>query len=461
MRAVCSIVDCGFHLFGNNRGRVSSHFWELTVVQAGGLACLEKELRMNFIELGLSSRAAAALETLGFTAPTEIQEKTIPVILAGRDLMASAETGSGKTAAYALPIIQAIKGSSERKPRVLILVPTRELALQVESQFERFSNNSGMRSVTIYGGTGYEKQTRLLRRGVDVIVATPGRLADHIDRRNADLSMVRVLVLDEADRMLDMGFAPQVRRIVSEISKRRQTLMFSATINKAVERSAAEFLQNPINVFVNTERVEPTAIDQRIYHVSEEDKDSLLVKLIKDEPEMNSVLVFAKTRRKAAKIRKRLCASNVLAEEIHGDISQTQREKTLARYRDGMFSVLVATDIAARGLDIPSISHVVNYDLPDSAADYVHRIGRTGRAGRSGIALSFVCADQHRLMRDIERVTGRELDPNLDRSRDGEPSRPTDRRRMRSTRPRGRNSQSMRGFRSADKADRSNPAQVR
>jgi ATP-dependent RNA helicase RhlE len=386
---------------------------------------------MNFTELGLSRRVAVALEALGFAEPTDIQQKTIPAILAGRDIMASAETGSGKTAAYALPIIHALKGSSERKPRVLILVPTRELALQVNSQFERFSDNSGMRTVTIYGGTGYEKQTRLLRRGVDVIVATPGRLSDHVDRRNADLSMVTTLVLDEADRMLDMGFMPQVRRILAEMPKRKQTLMFSATINKAVERSAAEFLTNPVTVLVNTQQVEPSAIAQRIYHVDEAGKDALLVQLMKEEPDMASVLVFTKTRRKAAKICKKLCASDVTAEEIHGDISQSQRERTLARYRDGLFSVLVATDIAARGLDIPAISHVVNYDLPNTAADYVHRIGRTGRAGRSGIALSFVCADQRYLMRDIEKVTGHQLDPNADRSQDSEPRRPDHRRTSR------------------------------
>lgn len=367
---------------------------------------------MNFTELGLSKRVATALEGFGFTEPTEIQKQTIPVILSGRDLMASAETGSGKTAAYALPILQMIKGSSERKPRVLVLVPTRELAMQVQSQFERFSDNSGMRSVTVYGGTGYEKQTRQLRRGVDVIVATPGRLFDHIERGNADLSMVTMLVLDEADRMLDMGFMPQVRKIVDGTNERRQTVMFSATINKAVERSALEFLEKPVTVAVNTSQVEPSAIDQRIYHVNEADKDALLMQLIKEEPDTNSVLVFARTRHKAAKIRKKLCAGDVRAEEIHGDISQSQRERTLARYRDGLFTVLVATDIAARGLDIPAISHVVNYDLPDSAADYVHRIGRTGRAGRSGVALSFVCADQRHLMRDIEKVTGRRLDPN-------------------------------------------------
>lgn len=376
---------------------------------------------MNFTELGLTKRISAVLEKLEFVEPTEIQQKAIPVIVSGRDIMASAETGSGKTAAYALPIIQNLKGTSERKPRCLVLVPTRELALQVQSQFERFSNNSGMRTVVVYGGTGYEKQTRLMRRGVDVIVATPGRLFDHIERGNADLSNVSMLVLDEADRMLDMGFLPQVRQIVDEMQDRRQTLMFSATISKTVERIASEFLTNPVTVQVNTSQVEPSSIEQRIYHIDEAGKDALLVQLIKDEPEMHSVLVFTKTRRKAAKIRKRLCTSDITAEEIHGDISQSQREKTLARYREGRFSVLVATDIAARGLDIPAISHVVNYDLPMSAADYVHRIGRTGRAGRSGVALSFVCADQRHLMRDIEKVTGRPLDPNAPQRND-EPS---------------------------------------
>lgn len=378
---------------------------------------------MKFIELGLSERIVGALESFGFTEPTEIQGKAIPAILAGRDVMASAETGSGKTAAYALPIIQSLKGSTPRKAQVLVLVPTRELALQVQSQFDRFSNNSGLRTLTVYGGTGYERQTRQLRRGVDVIVATPGRLYDHIQRGNADLSRIAVLVLDEADRMLDMGFMPQVRQIVDKLSRRPQTLLFSATISRSVERTAEEYLENPITIRINTNRVEPSAIEQRIYNVDESDKDALLVQLIKDQPEVNSVLVFAKTRSKAARIRKRLCASNVPAEEIHGDISQNQRERTLARYREGVFSVLVATDIAARGLDIPAISHVVNYDLPNTAADYVHRIGRTGRAGRSGIALSFVCAEQRHLIRDIEKVTGRQLDPNADRKKLDAPRR--------------------------------------
>lgn len=367
---------------------------------------------MKFSELGLAKRIVDDLGTLGFSEPTEIQAKTIPAILAGRDIMASAETGSGKTAAYALPIVQALRGGSERLPRVLILVPTRELAVQVNEEVVRFSNKCGIRTVTIYGGVGFDKQTRLLNRGVDVIVATPGRLFDHIEQGNADLGNVKMLVLDEADRMLDMGFTPQVRRIVAEIKGPRQTIMFSATISKAVERSGEEFLRDPVTVFVNNERVEPASIEQQIHLVQEEGKDQLLINLMQEQSEPRTVLVFTRTRHRASKICKRLNAAQISAGEIHSDISQNKRESTLKRFRTGEISVLVATDIAARGLDIPAISHVVNFDLPLSAADYVHRIGRTGRAGRSGIALSFVSDEQRYLIRDIEQVTGRSLDPD-------------------------------------------------
>lgn len=364
---------------------------------------------MNFSDLGLSKRCTIALEKIGFVEPTEIQAKTIPAVLAGHDLMASAETGSGKTAAYAVPIIQGIKSSSEKLPRVLVLVPTRELAIQVQTEFDRFAGGCGMRSVTVYGGTGYDKQTRLLKRGVDVVVATPGRLVDHIARKNVDLSRVQTLVLDEADRMLDMGFTPQVKQIVKLLTNRAQTLMFSATIDKTIEQTAANFLTDPVRVAVNSKQVEPLSIDQKIYHVDETAKTDLLVELIKDKPEVDSVIVFARTRSRVKKIKKQLCASDVVAEEIHGDVSQNKREETLKRYRSRKFAVLVATDVAARGLDVPSISHVVNYDLPLSAADYVHRIGRTGRAGRTGTAFSFVSAEQRYLIRDIEKVTGKSL----------------------------------------------------
>jgi ATP-dependent RNA helicase RhlE len=364
----------------------------------------------TFSELGLSKPTVRALEEFGYVEPTEIQLKSIPLILAGQDLMASAQTGSGKTAAFALPVIDCLQDPDE-KPRALVLVPTRELAVQVEEQFEKFAKFSRLRTVTLYGGVGYEKQTRALVRGVDVIVATPGRLLDHIMRKTCDLSGVEILILDEADRMLDMGFMPQVRRVIAKISKERQTLMFSATIDAQVERLAAEYLIDPATVRANSNQIEPSEIEQRLYHVNEFNKDALLAQLIK-ELEMKSVLVFTKTRRKAAWVKNRLRDAQVMAEEIHGDISQSQREKTLQGFRDGDFAVLVATDVAARGLDVPTISHVVNYDLPEAPEDYVHRIGRTGRAGRSGVALSFVSEGERHLVRDIEKIVGKQLDPN-------------------------------------------------
>jgi len=361
----------------------------------------------NFTELGFSKPTLAALTECGYVEPTEIQEKTIGLTMAGKDVMASAETGSGKTAAYALPIIECLE-ESDRRPRALILVPTRELALQVDEQFRKFAKNSNLRSVTVYGGVGYEKQKQELKRGADIIVATPGRMLDYLERKAVDLNGIEILVLDEADRLLDMGFMPQVRRIVKCLSKERQTLMFSATINYQVECLAREFLVNPTTVRVNKSQIEPKEIEQKVFRVHEFSKDELLAQLIADLK--TSVIVFTKTKRKATWVKSRLRDANVPAEEIHGDITQSQREKTLARYRKGAFKVLVATDVAARGLDIPDISHVINYDLPDSPEDYVHRIGRTGRAGRSGMAMSFVSDEQLFLMRDIEKVIGRKLE---------------------------------------------------
>ncbi len=338
----------------------------------------------TFIELGISEQTATALQEIGFTEPTEIQEKTIPITLSGKDVMASAHTGSGKTAAFALPVAQLLKQPSS-KPRALILVPTRELAIQVESQFKRFSRNSRLKTATFYGGTGYGQQISRCRTRTRYYCCHAGRLFDFLERKSIDLSKIEILVLDEADRLLDMGFMPQIRKIIAKIPKQRQTLMFSATIDQRIERLGSEYLNNPIKIRANTQQIEPSAIEQRIHHVNEFGKDALLVKLLKEQ-EMSSVLVFTRTRRRATWVKGRLRDANVLAEEIHGDISQNQRERTLKRYRAGAFPVLVATDVAARGLDIPSISHVINYDLPDSPQDYVHRIGRTGRAGRSGVA---------------------------------------------------------------------------
>ncbi|HEY9677770.1 MAG TPA: DEAD/DEAH box helicase [Drouetiella sp.] len=364
----------------------------------------------NFIELGLSKPCVLALSQAGITTPTEIQQKSIPLIFEGRDVMASAQTGSGKTAAYALPVIECLE-QPETKPRALVLVPTRELALQVMEQFERFAKHCELRAVTLYGGTGYETQTRALKRGVDIIVATPGRLYDHIERKNCDLSGIEIFVLDEADRLLDMGFMPQVRKIVSRISKERQTLMFSATIDYRIERIASDFMLDPITVRVNPTQVEPTEIDQQIMYITEFAKDALLAKLIRDH-NMTSAIVFTRTRRRATWVTDRLRDAGIMADEIHSDISQSQRERTLEKFRDGKFPILVATDVAARGLDIPAISHVINYDLPDSPDDYVHRIGRTGRAGRSGVAFSFISDEQRHMVRDIEKRIGKSLDPN-------------------------------------------------
>ncbi len=371
----------------------------------------DKEINIltNFAELGLSKPILAALEAAGITEPTEIQEATIQQTLTGRDLLASAQTGSGKTAAFALPIIECLS-EPEKKPRALVLAPTRELALQVEEEFKRFAKNSGLKTVTLYGGTGYDKQLNALKRQVDIIVATPGRLLDCVERKYADLSAIEILVLDEADRLLDLGFMPQIRKIISKIPKERQTLMFSATIDQRIQKIAREYMIEPAVVRANVDRIDVASIEQRFLHVTEFSKDALLAKLIK-EYEMSSILVFTRTKRKAGWVRDRLRDANIIAEEIHSDISQNQRERTLARYRKGMFPVLVATDVAARGLDIPTISHVINYDLPEVPEDYVHRIGRTGRAGRSGMAFSFVSEEQRFLVKDIQKLLGQQEEP--------------------------------------------------
>lgn len=346
--------------------------------------------------------------------------------------MASAQTGSGKTAAYALPIIDRFeKNSAKRVTKALVLVPTRELALQVKEQFERFGVH--LRTVAIYGGTGYFGQTKSLKKGADVIVATPGRLMDLMQQKVADLSTVKTLVLDEADRLMDMGFMPQVRKIVSQLPAQRQTLMFSATIDKRVEQIAANYLKEPVIVRSSEKQIDAASIEQKIHFLHEFKKDDFLLQLLGQMSE-TAVLIFTQTRRKASWVTGRLKAAKVRAEEIHGDVSQFKREQIMARYRKGDFSVLVATDIAARGLDVPQIGHVVNYDLPTCAQDYVHRIGRTGRAGRSGIAHTLVSDEQRHLLRDIERLIGRRFDGQPLKPVGAALGKPTGRR----FRPRGR-----------------------
>jgi ATP-dependent RNA helicase RhlE len=361
----------------------------------------------TFAELGLSKPVLARIEEIGFTVPTEIQTKTITTIISGRDLMGSAETGSGKTAAYALPIIEQLRAQGKRYA-ALVLVPTRELAIQVRTEFDRLLIPSKGRTAAIYGGCSYHKQLEELRRNPAIVVATPGRLIDLLGQNLVNLSAVRCLVLDEADRLMDLGFMPQVRKIVARLPKDRQTVMFSATFDARIERLAVEYLRDPVRAEAKQQRIEPSTIEQKFHQIKEGEKDELLLQLVTQAGE-GSVLVFTRTRRKAKTVARRLRDANVGAKEIHGDISQNQRERTLEQYRKGQFTVLVATDIAARGLDIPAITHVVNYDLPQSPSDYVHRIGRTGRAGRSGWSHSFVAQDDTAKLRDIERLVGRQL----------------------------------------------------
>jgi ATP-dependent RNA helicase RhlE len=366
----------------------------------------------TFSQFGLSKQLLASLADAGFETPTEIQTKSIGVVLEGSDLVATAQTGSGKTAAYALPVIERLQ-TSNGKTRALILVPTRELATQVSQQFKLLSKYLKLKTVAIYGGVNLERQRRDLHRGVDIIIATPGRLFDCMQRKWVNLSQVQINVMDEADRMLDMGFMPQVRRIVSNLPTQCQTLMFSATIDKRVQQIASEFLEKPVTVKSDIAQIEPAAIEQSIVRVHEFDKDALLLKLL---GEINSsMLVFAGMRRKVKWITDRLREAGIKADEIHSEIRQNKREQALARFKSGATQVLVATDVAARGLDIPSISHVINYDVPLSPEDYVHRIGRTGRAGRSGIAITFVSNEQRHLVRAIEAKVGKQLDPDAPR----------------------------------------------
>lgn len=364
----------------------------------------------TFSDLGLCKPLLDVLEELNFEIPTPVQLETIPKVIAGRDIVASAQTGSGKTGAYALPILECLQ-EAQGYPRALVVTPTRELCVQVQTQFELFGAKTDIGALAVYGGTGFDSQIRTLKKGIDVIVATPGRLLDHIERGNVDVKQVEMLVLDEADRLLDMGFMPQVRRIISKLPTDRQTLMFSATIDDRVEYIAAQYLVDPVIIRVDSGSIEPKEIDQQIFHVHEFDKDALLLRLL-EELQMVSVVIFTGTRMRADWVHDRLREANVACEAIHGDINQLKREKTLKKFRDGHVRVLVATDVAARGLDVPEISHVINYDLPSNPEEYVHRIGRTGRAGRTGVALSFIAEDERHLVRDIEKVIGKQLDPN-------------------------------------------------
>ena len=362
---------------------------------------------MNFSQLGLAPAQLRACESLGYTTPTPIQTKSIPIILTGRDLIGCAETGTGKTAAFMLPIIQKISELPRPGVRVLVLAPTRELALQIEKNYGELNRTKSNRSVIVMGGTNIRTQISDLRRGAAVVIATPGRLLDLTERGAIDLSRIEVLVLDEADRMLDMGFLPAIRRILMLLPAKRQTLLFSATMSSEIEQLARSTMKDPKLIEVNPRGSAATMVDQKAYHVALESKTALLLALLEEERQpFERVLVFTRTRRGAERISHILKARNHSVNRIHADRSQPQREAALREFRDGRARVLVATDIAARGLDVDAVSHVINYDVPTAPEDYVHRVGRTGRAGNQGKAITIVAPVDELSMRAIERLTG-------------------------------------------------------
>ncbi|HJY29033.1 MAG TPA: DEAD/DEAH box helicase [Pyrinomonadaceae bacterium] len=364
---------------------------------------------MNFSQLGLTDRQLLACESLGYKNPTPVQTKAIPIILTGQDLIACAETGTGKTAAFLLPIIQRLGERFRPGVRVLVIAPTRELALQIQRNYVELNRIKNNRSVIVIGGANLRTQVADLRRDATVVIATPGRLLDLSERGAIDLSTVEVLVLDEADRMLDMGFLPAIRRVLASLPTKRQTLLFSATMSSSIESLARSTMNKPKLVEVSPRGSAPRVIEQTAYSVAQEHKTAFLLDLLERESEretLDKVLVFTRTRRASERLSHILKARNHSVNRIHADRSQPQREAALRDFRDGRARVLVATDIAARGLDVDAVSHVINYDVPAAPEDYVHRIGRTGRAGNQGKAITIVAPVDELSMRAIERLTG-------------------------------------------------------
>jgi ATP-dependent RNA helicase RhlE len=365
---------------------------------------------MSFDQLGLAPELLRAVTRQGYTEPTPVQRESIPYVLDGRDLLAGAQTGTGKTAAFVLPILQRLaatrptgRGTGRRPIRVLVLAPTRELALQVEESVRTYSGQRPVMSAAIYGGVGFDQQVRRLRQGPEIVVATPGRLLDHVSQRTIDLSRVEVLVLDEADRMLDMGFIHDIRRILALLPAERQNLLFSATFSDEIKRLAADFLRQPAFVQVTPKNTAAELVRQLVIPVDRARKRELLSRLVQSG-RIEQALVFTRTKHGANRLAEQLGRDGIRAAAIHGNKSQPQRVRALDDLKRGRVAVLVATDIAARGLDIDSLPHVVNYELPMVASDYVHRIGRTGRAGADGDAISLVCIDERPLLADIERL---------------------------------------------------------
>jgi ATP-dependent RNA helicase RhlE len=384
---------------------------------------------MSFESLGLRPELLRAVAAQGYTEPTPIQRLAIPEVLAGKDVMGGAQTGTGKTAGFTLPLLQRLMAApppkdGKRRVRALVLTPTRELCMQVGESVRIYGRHLPLRSTVVYGGVNINPQLDALRKGVDIVVATPGRLLDHSEQKSIDLSQVEILVLDEADRMLDMGFIPDVRRIIRLLPKERQNLLFSATLTTEVRMLAHDFLRSPVAIQVAPHNTAAEQVNQTIYPVDRSRKRELLVKLLK-EGNWKQVLVFVNMKVDASSLTSQLQRAGVNAGAIHGDRTQAKRTKVLENFKEGKVHVLVATDVASRGLDIDELPHVVNFELPHSPEDYIHRIGRTGRAGKEGEAISLVAQDEDVLLADIEHLLGREIpkvivpgfepDPNIRR----------------------------------------------
>lgn len=363
---------------------------------------------MDFKSFNLHPKITAGILAAGFSQPTPIQAQSIPKIMQNRDVMGLAQTGTGKTAAFGLPILHQLMNGQRGRVRALIVAPTRELAEQIHVSLSQLGKQTGLRSVTIYGGVGINPQIAKLKQGVEIVVACPGRLLDHIKQKTIDLSQLDVLVLDEADRMFDMGFLPDIRRIVKSLPAKRQTLLFSATMPKEIRHLAQEVLSNPETVQVDTVSSAET-VSHALYPVPQHLKTDLLLKLLQ-QTSTESVLVFTRTKHRAKRLGEKLGKSGYRAASLQGNLSQNRRQAALDGFRDGSFQILVATDIAARGIDVSQVSHVINFDIPDTPEAYVHRIGRTGRAARTGDAFTMITGEDNVMVRTIEKVLGQQIE---------------------------------------------------
>ncbi len=368
---------------------------------------------MNFENLNLIQPLLNAVNKKGYLNPTPIQEKAIPTILQGKDIFGCAQTGTGKTAAFALPILQLLETEKERNQRkavrALILAPTHELVAQISEEFNTYGKGLDIRLVTIYGGISQKAQTQALHNGVDIIVAAPGRLLDLMNQGFVHLDKVEYLVLDEADRMLDMGFINDIRKITAKLPAKRQTMLFSATAPDEIRKLAASLLHNPVQLNLSPDAMPPILVAQSVYHVKKENKKLLLTHVLKNASFKN-VLIFTRTKHGADKVVKDLVRNGITAQAIHGNKSQSARDKALKDFKNRSIRVLVATDVASRGIDVDKLSHVINYEIPEQPETYVHRIGRTGRAGETGSALSFCCSDEKPYLKNIHKLIHRNID---------------------------------------------------